>query len=162
VEYTRDILKGTSDVYFFQSDARRPEDLLNRPEVEKILGGKRKVAFVYWGVSVFIEDEGITHMARYLYDWAAPGSCLVFNAQGVGFNRADPAMASIIKVYEQMGPVCVRTLEQYTEMLKPWKFEEKGFISLLEWHDFDRSELSGEDTSAFGPMGGGYGAYLYK
>jgi hypothetical protein len=71
-------------------------------------------------------------------------------------------MGPMIKVYEQMGPVCVRTLEEYKELLKPWNFEEKGFISLLEWHGFDRSELKGEDVSAFGPMGGGYGAYLYK
>lgn len=162
VEYAREILKGTSNVYFFQNDARHPEELLNRPEVEKILGGRRKVAFIYWGVSIFIEDEGTAHMARYTYDWAAPGSCLVFNANGVDFNLQDPKMQNVVKIYEQMGPVCVRTLEQYKELVKPWKIEEQGFISLLEWHGFDQSELGKEDNSAFGSMGGAFGAYLYK
>src|SRR5450759_1743667 len=60
VEYTREILKDTSDVYFFQSDAGRPEELLNRPEVQKILGDRKKVAFVIWGVAGFMADEDIT------------------------------------------------------------------------------------------------------
>ena len=162
VEYTREILKDTSNVYFFQSDARHPEELLDSPEVVKILGGRRKIAFVYWGVSAFIEEENIAHMARYLYDWASPGSCLVFNAQGANVNAQDPAIDSVKKIYERMGPLFFRSLEQYEELLKPWKFQEKGFISLLEWHGFDQSELSEEDAVAFGPMGGGYGAYLYK
>ena len=52
VEYTREILKGASDVYFFQGDARRPEELLNRPEVERILaaGGKLPLSI---GASAF-------------------------------------------------------------------------------------------------------------
>ena len=162
VEYTREILKDTSDVYFFESDARRPEELLNRPEVVKILGGRRKVAFVCWGFSLFIDDESTSHMMHYLYDWASPGSCLAFNAQGVDQNLQDPGVANVKNIYEQMGPMYFRSMEQYKELVKPWKFEEKGFISLLEWHGFDQSELSGDDAAAFGPMGGGYGAYLDK
>ena len=42
VEYTREILKDTSDVYFFQADARHPEELLGRPEVEEIISSSRK------------------------------------------------------------------------------------------------------------------------
>jgi hypothetical protein len=83
VEYAHDILKDTSDVYFFRADACRPEELLERPEVVKIIKGRRRVAFVCWGVAAFIpEDKDLTHMAQYLYDWSAPDSCLAFNAQG--------------------------------------------------------------------------------
>ena len=64
VEYTRDILKGSQDVYFFQSDARKPEELLNRPEVQKILAGRKKVAFVMWGISIFLEDKDMVHAAK--------------------------------------------------------------------------------------------------
>jgi hypothetical protein len=163
VEYARDILKDTSNVYFFQGDARHPEELLARPELEKILGGRRKVAFVYWGVSGVIADDGISHAARFLYDWSAPGSCLAFNAQGAGLNLEDPAIKQTLKIYEQMGsPLYPRTLEQYKELLLPWRPDAQGYISLLNWHGFDQSELGKEDVAAFGPMGGGYGAYLVK
>ncbi|MBK8417967.1 MAG: SAM-dependent methyltransferase [Anaerolineales bacterium] len=53
VEYARDILQNTPDVYFFEADAREPEELLGRPEVLKILGDRRRVGFVLWGVPVF-------------------------------------------------------------------------------------------------------------
>jgi O-methyltransferase involved in polyketide biosynthesis len=163
VEYTREILKGTSDVYFFHADARHPEELFGRPEVQKILGGRRKVAFVLWGVSVFLADEDIIHAVKFLYDWADPGSCLVFNAQVTDLNLQDPAVIKVMKIYEQMGsPGHFRSRKQYEKLLQPWKFDEKGFISLLEWNGLDQSELGKEDVEAFGPMGGSYGAYLTK
>ena len=162
-EYSLEILKDTNNVYFFQADARQPDELLHRPEIEKILGGRRKVAFVFWGVAVFLKDEEIAHAMRYLYDWAAPGSCLVFNAQGAGVNPEDPGIAESVKIYDQIGtPFNFRSLKQYEELLQPWKLDAQGFVSLLEWHGFDRSELGKEDANAWGPMGGGYGAYLFK
>ncbi len=163
VEYTRDILKDTRDVYFFQSDARRPEELLNRPEVVKILAGRRKVAFVMWGISIFLDDQDIVHAAKILYDWADPGSCLVFNAQGADVNVQEQANIDTANIYSRIGtPLHLRTLDQYREFLKPWKFDENGFIDLLRWHGFDQSEWSKEDAAITGPMGGAFGAYLFK
>ncbi len=161
VEYTKEILGNTPDVYFFQGDARYPETLLDLPEVQKILAGRKKVAFVYWGVSTFLPDADLAHAAQALYDWSAPGSCWVFNAQTA--NRNDPAVKQVIALYEKMGSVLhYRTTEEYQELLKPWKLDENHWMALLEWHGFDQSELGKEDAQAFGPMGGGYGAYLVK
>jgi len=162
-EYSLEILKDTTNVYFFQADARKPEELLHRPEVEKILGAKRKVAFVYWGIGVFLKDDEIARAVRYLYDWAAPGSCLAFNAQGAGVNPEGPGMPETLKLYAQMGqPFNFRSLQQYEDLLRPWKLDAQGFVSLLEWHGFDQSELGKEDKDAWGPMGGGYGGFLTK
>jgi len=163
VEYTRDILKGTQNVYFFQGDARRPEDLLNRPEVQKILGGRKKVAFVMWGVTAFLEDKAIAHAARYLYEWCESGSCLAFNAQGVSFNSEDPAIIRLMKIYQDIGqPGITRTLEEFQKLILPWHTDDNGFIDLLKWHGLDQSELGKEDVAAFGPLGGGFGAYCVK
>jgi hypothetical protein len=163
VEYARDILKDTPDVYFFQADARHPEELLGRPEVEKVLAGRRKVGLVYWGISIFLSDEDISHAMRYLYDWAAPGSCLAFNAQGADTNLEDPAVKQGIQIYQRMGQnIFPRSLKEYYELLKPWQPDAEGFIPLLEWHGFDQSELGTGDVATYGPMGGGFGAYLIK
>lgn len=162
VEYAHEILQNTQNVYFFQGDARKPEELLNRPEVEKILGGRRKIAFVYWGVSAVLPDEDIRHTMQYLYDWAAPGSCLAFNAQGADIPDS-PLRQQVKDIYAKMGtPTYNRTLQEYQELVHPWKLEEKGFISLFQWHGFEESDLAKEDLESFGPMGGGYGAYLVK
>lgn len=164
VEYALDILKDASpNVYFLQADACKPDELFRRSDVQQILNGRRKVAFMYWGVSVFLSDDDITHALHAMYDWAAPGSCLAFNAQGADANMDDPAAKQAAAIYEQMGTaVYARTLAQYKELVKPWQLDGKGFISLLEWHGFEQSLLSQEDVSVYGPFGGGFGAYLIK
>jgi SAM-dependent methyltransferase len=163
VEYTRDILKGTPDVYFFQGDARHPDELLNRPEVQKIIAGRRKVAFVFWGVSAFLADDEIANPMRCLYDWAAPGSCLVFNAQLAEMNPEEPALVQALNIYKQTGTIgYIRTLKQYQELLRPWQLDEKGFISLIEWNGFDESDFAKDRAESIGPLGCGYGAYLTK
>jgi hypothetical protein len=163
VEYAHEILENIPNIYFFHGDTARPEELLSRPEIQKILAGRKKVAFVIWGVSQFLSDEGLVDAIKYLYDWAAPGSCLVFNAQGADVNLENPAAMQIKKIYEQSGSkIYTRSLEEYIEMLKPWKPDEKGFVSLVNWHGFDAHELGKEDLASFEPMGGGYGAYLIK
>lgn len=162
VEYARDILGDTPNVYFFEANAAEPQDLLNRPEVQEILAGRRKVGLILWGVSAFLSDEAIAHATRYIYDWAAPGSCLAFNAQLADVPQ-NPTTKQIEQIYKQMGTVpYFRSLNQFHELLKPWQLEAEEFISLLDWHGFDQSELSEEDVENFGPMGGGYGAYLVK
>lgn len=161
VEYAHNILGDTPNVYFFEADAAVPEALLNRPEVKEILDGKRKVGFVLWGVSGFLSNEVIAHTVNYIYEWAAPGSCLAFNAQGANLPD-NPTLDQTFKIYEQMGSTFHRrSLNKFRELLRPWKMDQ-DFISLLEWHGFDESELAQEDLETIGPLAGGYGAYLVK
>ena len=82
VAYAREILGDTPNVHFFEADARRPEDLLNSPEVQAILGDNHSVGLVSWGIGMFLSDEELAHLAQSLYDWAGPGSCWALNAQG--------------------------------------------------------------------------------
>lgn len=163
VEYAKEIIQDTPNVYFFQADARHPEDLINSPAVQNILKGRKDVALVFWGVSSFIADEDIAHVADYLYQWSGPKSCMAFNAQNAGTRPDDPAIAQALKIYQQMGStIYLRTLEKYAELLRPWRVEGNGFTSFVDWHQFDES-LMGEDTKQrSGGGGGNYGTYLIK
>lgn len=163
VEYARDILGDTPNVHFFEADARHPEELLNRQEVVDILAGKRNVALVYWGIGVFLSDQELSHAARALYEWSAPKSCWAFNAQGAGASKDHPDAVKAIELYRNMGtPVYPRGRVEYERLIEPWKPDDNGFVSLLEWHGFDQSELRNEDLAVFGSSGAGYGAYLQK
>lgn len=163
VEYAKEILGNTPNVFFFEADARRPEELLNRLEVLEILGASRNVALVYWGISMFLEEEDLIYVAHVLYDWAADDSCWVFNAAGADFNPDNPQMAAALGLYKQIGsPFNVRSLARYQELVRPWRPTSPGFVSLLEWHGLDQSEMADEDVAAWGPTGAGYGAYLVK
>ena len=163
VEYAHEILAGTPNVYYFQADARQPDKLLRRPDVETILQGRRDVGIVLWGVSGFLSDQDLHYIAQTLYNWSGDKSCLVYNAQGADARTDDPAMARVHKIYEQMGTTThFHTLEKTLEMLQPWHPDANGFISLLEWHGFDRSEVAQDEARAYEQSGGGYGAYLVK
>jgi hypothetical protein len=163
VEYAHEILAGTSDVYFFLADVRQPLELLQRPEVETILHGRRNVALVIWGTSSFVSDQDLHYAVQALYNWSGDKSCLAYNAQGADVNPDDPARIDVVKMYEEMGtPVYVRPLDKHRELMQPWRPDANGFISLLEWHGIEQSELAQQDVQAFGPLGGGYGAYLIK
>ncbi len=145
------------------ADACHPEELLENPEVQSILNGRRDVAFVAWGLGTFIRDEGLSHLARYLYDWSGSKSCFVFHAQGAGAETNDEAMIKVRKIYEQMGtPLTMRSLEHYAELIRPWHLDEPGFVPLLKWHGLDPSIMGEADVRNFGPGGIGYGAYLSK
>jgi len=160
VEYGREILGDTANVHYFQADARRPEDLLNQSEVQQILGGERHVAFVYWGVSMYLSDDDIAHIARTLYDWSDDTSCLAFF---IGMsNPDDPASAKMIEIYRQMGELLhFRPLETFQELVKPWRADELGYRPMSEWHGIEVA-MSEEDFRAFPASGGGYGVYLVK
>lgn len=163
VQYAREILGDTPNVYFFEADARRPQELLSRPEVEAILQGRRDVAVVYWGVGLFLNDDDIRHAARYLYQWTGDKGCWAFNLQGAGLNKQNPAGEKILDTYSKMGtPAYVRTMEEYLDLLAPWQVDEKGLLPLLQWHGLDESDMSDIDVDMFGSAGAGYGAYLIK
>jgi hypothetical protein len=163
VEYAREILAGTPNVHYFLADARQPEELLNRAEVQEILKGKRDVALVSWGVATFLSDEEIAHIARVLHNWAGPKATWVFNAQGADMNPNDPASIHVVQIYKGMGqPTYSRSLAEYEKIVSPWRADAQGFISLLQWHGMTEREMTEEDRQAFGAAGGGYGAYLVK
>ena len=161
VEYAQEILNGAKHARVFKSDAGRPDGLLDDSEVQALLNGRRKVAFVYWGVSAVLSDDELKNAARTLYEWAAPGSCLAFNSQTLDADA--PSVDQMIEIYQAMGTaVYPRMPEEHLPLLEPWQIEGDGFVPLYEWHGFDKSEFSGADNRVFGPTCGGHGAYFVK
>ncbi len=163
-EYATEILKGTSNVYFFPADARNPLELLNRPEVVKILDGRRNLVFVHWGVALFLTDQDLVQIARSLAEWGGPCSTWAFQAQGAVEPPTDPTGLAVRKIYEQMGaPMHYRPLARFKELIQPWHPDEMGFVSLVDWHGFDPSTLMDDQArSTWSESGGNYGAYLVR
>ena len=160
VEYAREILGDTPNVYYFQADCRRPEELLARSEVKEILGDNQHVAFVYWGISMYITDEDIAHIASTLYDWSHESSCLAFYISGG--KPGDPAVDKMLDLYRQMGQeIYSRSLEVFKELVRPWRADELGYRTMEQWHGIEVA-MSEEDLKTFSAGGAGYGVYLVK
>ncbi len=163
VEYAHEILAGAENTYCFLADARRPEELLNREEVQTLVGDNRNVAIIFWGVSGFLSDQEINHTIQYLYNWSGPNAYLCFNAQGADTISQSPAMLQLQKIYQQMNSTLYpRSLKEYEALIAPWVPDDKGFISLLKWHGMAEDEMSENEKQNFGPSGGGYGVFLTK
>ena len=160
VEYGREILGDTPNAHYFEADCRWPEELLARSEVKEILGDNRHVAFVYWGISMYLADQDIPHVARTLYDWSDEKSCLAFY---VNVGSVDsPEGAKAMELYKEMGEeMHFRSLEVFQELIKPWRPDELGYRTMEDWHGIEVA-MSEEDLKLFAAGGGGYGVYLVK
>jgi hypothetical protein len=160
VEYGLEILGDMPNVYYFQADCRWPEELLNRSEVQKILGDNRHVAFVYWGISMYLTDNDVAHAARVLYDWSDENSCLAFYV--AMFDPDDPSMAKVVEMNRQMGEeLHFHPLETFKELVKPWQADALGYRAMDEWHGIE-VKMTEEDFKSFAAGGSGYGVYLVK
>jgi len=73
-------------------------------------------------------------------------------------------LAETLKIYQQAGSqMFFRSLDEFQELLAPWRPDRAGFVSLLEWHGYDASMLTDQERQFSGDSGGGlYGAYLVK
>ncbi|MCA9905339.1 MAG: SAM-dependent methyltransferase [Anaerolineae bacterium] len=163
VEYGKQILQDTPNVYFFEADARRPLELLESDNVRKIIGTRRNVGLVFWGISIFLTDEELIGAAQQLYHWAGDESCWAFNAQAIGADTDHPMTQRLISLYARIGSTLyMRSEERFRELLYPWVPDDRGFISFLDWHGMDESIMTVEDLEASGPAGSGAGAYLFK
>jgi len=158
------VAPGTTVIYSDHDpvcvDCRRPEELLARSEVEEILGGNRHVVFVYWGVSMYLTDEDISHAARTLYDWSDETSCLAFYVSGA--DPESPDQAKGIEMFRQWGQeMHLRPLEVFKELIAPWRPDELGYRSMEEWHGIEVA-MGEEALKDFTAGGGGHGVYLVK
>jgi len=161
VEYAHEILGDTPNVYYFEANATQPNELLSNGKIAHLIAGQEKTAYVVWGVSGFLTDDEIKNIMADLYEKSDPNSCLVFNAQTL--NPESQAVKQVAELYSKLGSkIHPRTIEEFNTLIEPWKLSGSGWIPLLKWHGFDESELGQEDVEAFGPLGGGYGAYLVK
>lgn len=163
VEYSREILGDTPDVYYFQADLHYPNQLLDQPDVQRLLNEGRKAAFVTWGIALFLTDDDIASLARTLYDWSAPGTCWACNATLANMNMENENLQQTLAYYQSLNsPMYVRPLERFRELLLPWKPDERDFVSIYDWHNIDLATVREDIRDVLGPGGGGYGAYLIK
>lgn len=163
VEYSREILGDTPNVHYLYTDMRNPLTLLHEPVIQQLLHEGRKPAFVIWGICLFLSDEEIDTITNTLYDWAPPGTHIAFNVPLVDMNKNNEAVIKFLKTYEDLNePIYVRSLEKVRQIVQPWKPDERGFVSFLDWHGLDPSSMTPDDLDAVGPTGGGYAVYLVK
>ncbi|MCA9909265.1 MAG: SAM-dependent methyltransferase [Anaerolineae bacterium] len=160
VEYALEILENTPNVHYFQADCRYPIDYLNRPEIQSLLKGKRKIAYIYWGISMYLTDAEIAKISQDLHDYTDDSSTLAFYLQP--YDPDSDIGREVMALYSKMGdPLQFRTLPRFKELFKPWVADDLGFRTMEEWHGVE-SPLDPEEKRYFPDGTVGYGVYLVK
>lgn len=157
VAYAQEIIGDNDHVKYVQCDAAKPEVLLNSGIVEETFGDIRRVAIGFNGISWFLTSEQVNHAMSVLYDWAAPDSKLFISE---GDNPDTPEKAEKLRrFYEEVGqPIFYKPLNEFAELIKPWKIAEPGMKKLEEWLEMstDVSETIEQEWQGAGAIYGGF------
>ncbi len=116
VAYAREVIGSNPAVSYIQTDIRQPAELLAAANAH--FGGERRVAIGFIGLSYFMDDASLAHIARALYEWSAPGSVM---ALSYGYVRMDDtARAKLDNFKRNSAQVYIRDEHQIRALLAPW------------------------------------------
>lgn len=130
----RALLAGTPEVTVIQGDARRPDDILNDAELNRLIDFDRPVAVLMLAVLHFIGDEDDPHgiVAR-LRSAMAPGSYLAVSHVTADFD-ADSSVRDAGAVYEKATyQITLRGREQITRLFDGFDLVDPGLTTLSMW-----------------------------
>ena len=119
----------------------------------QLFQGERRVAIGFIGLSYFFDDESVAHIARTLYDWAAPGSVM---ALSYGYVQTDNPQAKekLENFKRNSAQIFIRDQAQVRALMAPWKVRESQ--PLAAWlsveHLVEESDHEGIGGEMYGVM----------
>jgi SAM-dependent methyltransferase len=119
------------------ADLRAPADVLDEPEVDRLLDLTQPVGVVCGAVLHFVPDEDEPHriIAEYR-DRLAPGSCLVISHGPSATEEEDPTgiAGSVTSVYRQASAqLHVRSLPEIRRFFDGFDLADPGVVWMNEW-----------------------------
>ena len=154
VAHSRAVLEGDGSAAIVSADFRSPQDVLESPEVERLLDLGQPVALMLVSLLHFIEDRDepikiIAEFGRAL----PPGSLLVIShGSPEGGPRRDGG-AGVRKVYSRTNsPLVVRSEEAVEALFDGFELVAPGLVPVPRWRPDSPPEL--EDAVSFSGFAG--------
>jgi SAM-dependent methyltransferase len=148
----RALLAVDEGVEFVQADLRRPEEILDHPEVARTLDFDRPVAVLMAGVLHHLTDEDAPHevVAR-IAKAMVPGSHLVVSQ--VSSDPGPDRMARAAGVFEEATARLVpRRREEILRFFDGFDLLEPGLVNVPAWRPDDPDDA--EDAHLYATLGG--------
>ncbi|MFD7614537.1 SAM-dependent methyltransferase [Streptomyces sp. NPDC059828] len=155
VAHSRAVLEGNDDADIAGADLRKPCDILDSPEVTRLLDLDRPVALLLVSVLHFIEDSDEPHRAvAELREALAPGSLLlVTHASYDGIPVDKERVGGAVDVYKDIrNPLVMRTREEVARFFDGFELVQPGLVSMAKWRPDAPAEQ--EDPYAFSGYAG--------
>jgi hypothetical protein len=151
VAHTRQILEGNARAAVIQEDLRRPEEIIDAPEVWRLFDLERPVAVLVMAVLHHLSDaEDPTNLLARLTGPLASGSYLAISHGTTDGFRSPPIGPEI---YRRGGiHLTTRSRSQIEAMFKGWDLVEPGVVWVPQWHPEwpDDPERRAENSGLYG------------
>ncbi|WP_406457776.1 SAM-dependent methyltransferase [Streptomyces sp. NBC_00876] len=157
VAHSQAVLDGNDRAVIAAADLRRPEEIRDNPEINKLLDLDRPVALLLVAVLHFIEDSDDPHTAvAELRDMLAPGSLLVItHASYEGIPLTQEEAGGTVGVYKNIrNPLVMRSRDEVTRFFDGYRLVEPGLVSMPLWRPDTPVVTENEDPFAFSGFAG--------
>ncbi|WP_433154821.1 SAM-dependent methyltransferase [Actinomadura nitritigenes] len=152
VAHSRSILAGNDRATVVQADMRRPAEILEHAELNRVVDLSRPVAFLLVAALHLVkDDEDPAGIASALRDAGAPGSHLVLSHLT---HEAQPGKtAAIGKLYDRAtSPAVSRSHAEILRFFDGWDLLDPGLVYVPLWRPDDGDEV--RDPERFLVFGG--------
>jgi SAM-dependent methyltransferase len=155
VAHSREILAGNDFATAIQEDLRRPQEILDHPEVRKLIDFTQPVAVMIVAVLHFVpKSDDPAGVIATIRDALAPGSYLTLSqASDEGRPRAERDDAE--EIYRRTdNPLAVRTRAELAQFFDGFTLLEPGVVWVPQWRPDPPHAVEDADRAAFvGGMG---------
>ncbi|MCP3818195.1 SAM-dependent methyltransferase [Streptomyces sp. A3M-1-3] len=155
VAHSRAVLEGNERADIAAADLRKPQEILNSPQVTGLLDLDRPVALLLVAVLHFIEDADDPRAAvAELREALAPGSLLILtHASFEGIPVPEETAGGAVSVYKNIrNPLIMRSREEIAGFFEGFEMLEPGLVSMPLWRP-DAPAVQ-EDPYAFSGFAG--------
>lgn len=150
VAYAREVLGENPSVSYIHADVREPAEILRA--ADQVFQGERRIAIGFIGLSYFLDDASVAHIAQALHDWAAPGSLMALSYGYV--QPTQQAQEKLENFKRNSAQIFIRDAAQISALLAPWHIRESQ--PLATWlgmeHLMEESDREGIDSEMYGVL----------
>jgi len=150
VAHSREILAGNDLATAVQEDLRRPREILDHPEVRKLIDLDAPVAVMIVAVLHFVPDsDDPAGCIRTIRDALAPGSYLTLS-QASDEGRPAQERDDAVAIYRRTdSPLAVRDRAELTRFFEGFDLVEPGVVWVPQWRPDSPHAADDADRAAF-------------
>jgi hypothetical protein len=154
VRYSEEILRGSSNVAAIQADLRRPEAILDHPELGRLLDLDRPTAVLLLAILLFVtDDEEACRVVGVLRDALAPGSYVAIS-HPTGDDLPRENIEQVKNLYAAIGsPVSIRSYDRIERFFDGLELVEPGLVYVSDWRPEDLDDPFFDRPGYYGGVG---------
>jgi hypothetical protein len=136
VAHSQAVLQGNEHADVLAADLRKPRDILQNPQVQRLIDLNRPVALLLVAILHFVEDADDPYSAvAELRDALAPGSLLVLtHASYEGIPLPPERAEGAVDVYRKArNPLIMRSREDIARFFEGYDMVEPGLVPMPDW-----------------------------